>query len=694
MRTRMKTNRILLRSPQSGALHSAATPPPFIRRAAALVVALAALAASADPATEPLVSRRYDVLPFIDAYLLWPETFCDPGDPFRYMAPQDIQPRFQAALRDYAAERGVTWPEGSGIEYCPFFGCVAMRNTEANHAVFRDVVARFAPFQVRCRVQFVSAAPDAFAALGLEDVLGVSLDAEKWAALRARLASHPGAELRGCVSLLSDTGAQATEKSVVEYTYPTEFGVEPLLADSGALCAAVEPQNFVTREVGETVQFTPRVFPGPGYGIDRVSVDAVTSTVFPAVWNEYASSGFRVSLAQPFFPVFSALLSADVLSGRTIAFGGTVVEEPGKGPRHELVFLTAEVVGLDGRPIPFAPRTTGAADAAPGLVSRRFPVYHLPLADDPMDPADDLGTAPGDSSAPAGDGDGNLSERESAERALRAICARVGIDWPAGAGVWCDPADPSVEIRNTPENVERLRAALARALLLPVQIRVRTRFAAATPEAFEALGLADRLGGQLSPGEWATLREALDAAPGVETLACPSTLVQAGAQTFVRGCTEIVYPTEFETKWLEAAAPAGAPTNARPAVLGVAAEPQNFQTREVGQFLDLTARLSADRTRISIDFSPHVVYPPEWKDCAALPSDAGPAGAAVPFVGRMEQPFFPAFSLAMSLDLKCGRTAVLGGSLLDVPGRGPRHHLVFLTAELVDLEGNPVPVGN
>ena len=85
------------------------------------------------------------------------------------------------------------------------------------------------------------------------------------------------------------------------------------------------------------------------------------------------------------------------------------------------------------------------------------------------------------------------------------------------------------------------------------------------------------------------------------------------------------------------------------------------------------------------------VGPPEWKDYAAPPPDAGAAGAAAPFIGKMEQPFFPVFSVATSLDLKSGSTAVLGGTLLDVPGKGPRHQLFFLTAETVDLEGNPVP---
>ena len=640
--------------------------------AALLFLAFAAARAAADDAA--LVTRRYDVLPSIESYFT--PGSGNPGDPFVLACGStDSAPLVGDALRDYAAERGVTWPEGSGVEYLPASGCVEMRNTEANHAVFRDVVARFAAFQIRARAQFVSVAPDAVAALGLEDVLGGSLAPEEWAALRARLAAHPGAELRGCVSMLAQTGVQTTGKGVVEAIYPTEFDVRLLRAEPGApAVAAVEPRIFQTREVGEIVQFTPRV---DAAGL-RISLDLTPWAVLPPAWREFAPAGFRGSLAQPHFPVFAFAASLDLLEGRTVALGGATVDEPGRGPRCELLFLTAELVGLDGRRVPFAPRTAGAA---PGLVSRRLPVVLWPL--------EHFAAAAG--STPAGGDETPPAPRDEYERALRAIADRGGVGWPAGSGLWYEPQTGSLEIRNTPENVERFRAALARARVLPVQIRLRTRFAAATPEAFEALGLADRLGAQLPPDERDALFARLDAEPGVETLARPSMLTTTGAQTAVKGVTECIYPTEYRNRTLDAPRPAGAPTNEPPAALGVVAEPRNFQTREVGQILCVTPLLSADGSRISLDLAPTLVYPPEWKDYAAPPPDAGAAGAAAPFIGKMEQPFFPVFSVATSLDLKSGSTAVLGGTLLDVPGKGPRHQLFFLTAETVDLEGNPVP---
>jgi len=643
-----------------------------MKKLAILLLALIAAArAAADDAA--LVTRRYDVLPSIESYFT--PGSGNPADPFALVrGSTDSAPLVGDALRDYAAERGVTWPEGSGVEYLPASGCVEMRNTEANHALFRDVVARFAAFQIRARAQFVSVAPDAVAALGLEDVLGGSLAPEEWSALRARLAAHPGAELRGCVSMLVQTGAQTTEKGVVEAIYPTDFDVRLLRAEPGAPVAAVEPRNYQTREVGEIVQFTPRV---DASGL-RITFDLTPCAVLPPAWREFAPAGFRGSLAQPHFPVFSFATSLDLLEGRTVALGGATVDETGRGPRCEVLFLTAELVGLDGRRVPFAPRTAGAA---PGLVSRRLPVVLWPL--------EHFAAAAG--STPAGGDETPPAPRDEYERALRAIADRGGVGWPAGSGFWCDRTSGSLEIRNTPENVERFRAALARARVLPVQIRLRTRFAAATPEAFEALGLAGRLGAQLPPDERDALYAQLDAEPGVETLARPSMLTTTGAQITMKGVTECIYPTEFRNRTLDAPRPAGAPTNEPPAALGVVAEPRNFQTREVGQVLCVLPRLSSDGSRISLDLTPTLVYPPEWKDYAAPPPDAGPAAAATPVLGKPEQPFFPVFGVATSLDLKSGATAVLGGTLLDVPGKGPRHQLFFLTAETVDLEGNPVP---
>ena len=94
---------------------------------------------------------------------------------------------------------------------------------------------------------------------------------------------------------------------------------------------------------------------------------------------------------------------------------------------------------------------------------------------------------------------------------------------------------------------------------------------------------------------------------------------------------------------------------------------------------------SPDGTRIVLDIVPTVVFPPEWRDYPAAPLAPGGAATALP------EPFFPVFSLALSLDVKRGNTVALGGALLAEPGKGERFQLFFVNADVVDLDGVPIP---
>ena len=107
-----------------------------------LFLALAVPALAQDPATgAPLVTRSYPVLPTIEETEL--EALGEIGDDgfVIQMSPDKIST--SDWLRGYAAERGVSWPEGSEVAYLPSIGRVRMRNTEANHAILRDILAEW-----------------------------------------------------------------------------------------------------------------------------------------------------------------------------------------------------------------------------------------------------------------------------------------------------------------------------------------------------------------------------------------------------------------------------------------------------------------------------------------------------------------------------------------------------------------------
>ena len=623
-------------------------------------------ATSAAPAAEPLVARSYPVLPIIDQTMM---IDCgreeEPNGLIRISKESDTEISAADWLKGYTAKRGVTWPEGSAIEWVPIRGEVRAFNTEANHAILRDIVAQWQRQAIRTSEQFASATPEAFEELGLEDVLGATLAPEEWAALRARLAAHPGVELCDCATSLTWMGAQAMTRGVAEVIYPTEFLVEPFRDAAGKAGVRVEPQNFQTREVGTFMPIIPRLTPIH----DRIGLDITPWRTFAPSWHDFAAPGSPAAgaLLQPYFPVFYLATSADLPDGGTLVLGGATVDEAGAGPRYQMLFLSAERVLADGRPVPFVPPVADAS-ARPGLETRRFPV--LPVVEERVL----HGADPWMCEDPPPRADTN-----DVVRLVRNLGAREGVDWPDGAFVRFDRAGWTVVACNTPENLDRLRRALGRECLLPFQIRLRTRFLAATPKAFEALGLHAKLGRPLAPQDWAALRAAIAAEPGAETLSCPTLLMESGTQSTIKGVTEFIYPTEFDVKPLDLSGP-GTNAPARLDYATAAAEPQNFQTREVGQIVQVTAKATDTRDAIELSVSPSLVYPPVWKDFAAPGSDAGP----------MEQPFFPVFRVDTVFEPAPGFTTLLGGMLVDVPGAGPRYHVFAVAAEIVDLDGNPV----
>ena len=626
--------------------------------ATSFVLAAAAVAAAAPAAADALVDRSYPVLPLIlETYLMSvdPDYDPNPNAPWCLSVPRDPPlPSFEDWFRGYTAERGVSWPEGSSLVRSELFGRVDVRNTEANHALFRDIVARWQPQQIRVSLQFASAAPAAFRELGLEDALGDSLSPDEWTALRARLAAHPGVELRACPTVLTHPGTTDTVKGVSEVIYPTEFAVEPFRGADGKTGVRVEPQEFVTREVGTIVQVTPNVSTTEQW----LWLDMTPTTVFPPSWRDFAGpdSPAAGAFVQPFFPVFCLATSVDLRDGRTLVFGGVVVDEPEKGSRVQLLFVSAERVLLDGSPLPLA--VPVEEPPPPGFETRRFAI--LPAVGE-------LALCVGAEAASA----------TNVALCLRELAGHEGVDWPDGSFVRFDQTDWTAVVRNTPENLDRFRRALVRARIVPFQCRVRTRFISATPEAFEALSLSEKLGGSFSPDDWAALRAKLDATPGVETRAWPTLLTRPGSSATIKGVTEFNYPTEYEVKPLVLADNG---TNAPPVLdwAAVAVEPQLIQMREVGQIVQLTPTLSSDGGRVSVDVAPSLVLPPVWKDYAA------------PGFGAMEQPFFPVFSAATSLELLPGYTALLGGALVDDPATGRHHEFFAIGVDLVGLDGEPL----
>ena len=279
-----------------------------------------------------------------------------------------------------------------------------------------------------------------------------------------------------------------------------------------------------------------------------------------------------------------------------------------------------------------------------------------------------------------------IQEKENSSEGWQQFLSELGVEWPEGSSIRRSLHLGSWIVRNTRENHARIREVLRPIYDPALQIRVQLHFCAFTPEAFEALDLSETVGTMLDPAAWKALRKRIVATEGAEVRGCPAVLLQTGVQATVKTDIEYIFPTEFDISMLESAATAS-DTNAPAQFVAAAVEPQNFQCREVGQIFDVTPRIRPDG-RISLDLTPSIVLPPVWRNYGSPVL----GGAADPTEPKMEQPFFPVSALATALDLKSGDTVALGGGALDEPGRGSRFHVFFVTASLVEMDPDLVPL--
>ena len=268
--------------------------------------------------------------------------------------------------QQFLSSLGVEWPEGSSVRPSSYFGCWIIRNTRANHARIREVLRPiYDPGrQIRVQLHFCAFTPEAFEALDLSETVGTMLDPAAWKALRERILATEGAEVRGCPAVLLRTGVQATVKTDIEYLFPTEFCVEMLesaatASDTNApaqfVAAAIEPQDFQCREVGQIFQVTPSL----STDCSRISLDLTPALVLPPVWRNYGSPVLGGSadptepkMEQPFFPVSVLATSLDLRPGDTAALGGSALDEPGRGSRFHVFFVTASIVEIEPDDLP------------------------------------------------------------------------------------------------------------------------------------------------------------------------------------------------------------------------------------------------------------------------------------------------------------------------------------------------------
>ncbi len=158
-------------------------------------------------------------------------------------------------------------------------------------------------------------------------------------------------------------------------------------------------------------------------------------------------------------------------------------------------------------------------------------------------------------------------------------------------------------------------------------------------------------------------------------LFAPRILTPSGANAEVKSVEEIIYPTELA---VETCTNLAGKTD-------VIVFPSAFETREVGVVFNITPVVGPDGYTIHMTFQAGIVAPPTWRNYAAKYFDF----TGTERTGDLPQPFFHTRNTQTSMKIHDGQTVIAAGGMNDLDNKTTT--FLFITARLVDADGNPIP---
>ena len=252
-------------------------------------------------------------------------------------------------------------------------------------------------------ISSVTQNPNQFPLGGIMSFASVLTNPELTVVIQA-LSQKGNSDLLSAPRITTRSGVNAQIQVVTEIIYPTEFEVtEPTIASSTTIVSdgaaaggglvtppTVTPGSFQTREVGVILNVTPTVGPD-GYTIDLTLAPEVAELVDWLQYGSTISAGgqtFTYNIPQPVFASRNVTTSIVVWDGQTVVMGGLIREDlikyedkiPFLGDipllgrlfrsngeysqkKNLLIFVTARLVGPDGKPINRGDGMPGAEDA-------------------------------------------------------------------------------------------------------------------------------------------------------------------------------------------------------------------------------------------------------------------------------------------------------------------------------------------
>jgi general secretion pathway protein D len=348
---------------------------------------------------------------------------------------------------------------------------------------------------------------------------------------------------------------------------------------------------------------------------------------------------------------------------------------------------------------------------------------------------------------------------------------KLGVEFPKGASVQYQQSIGRLIVANTSRNLSLIERILQEINVVPKQVEIEARFVEVNQTDLEELGFewllddnwevltkdggsglpggneriqiaknsgtagftqglrffgqqnADNIGPMtggtigsmmkiqsvLTNPEISLILHALERNGNADVLSAPKVTTRSGTEASIRVVTEYIYPTEFDI--ITPASATGSGTGTTIADPKMVAEPQNFETREVGVILSVVPEVSPEGNMINLNMRPEVVSEPVWKEYGVTLNDA----QGRPYLVSMPQPFFQKRSVETQISIYDGATVVMGGLITeevvtindkvpflgDLPiigflfrNRGSesqkRNLLIFVTARLVDPAGKPI----
>jgi general secretion pathway protein D len=234
--------------------------------------------------------------------------------------------------------------------------------------------------------------------------------------------------------------------------------------------------------------------------------------------------------------------------------------------------------------------------------------------------------------------------------------------------------------------------------------------AALIPGVGGTVGSMMKIQSVLTNPDMSLIIHALERNGNADVLSAPKVTTRSGSEATIRVVTEYIYPTEFEIITPDSGTSGGSGTVAISDPKMVA-EPQNFETREVGVILSVIPEVSPEGNMINLNMRPEVVSEPEWKEYGVTLTDA----QGNPYLVSMPQPFFKRRAVETQISIYDGATVVMGGLITekvvtindkvpflgDIPLIGflfrnkgtesvKKNLMIFVTARLVDPAGKPI----